>query len=161
MSPTLKQDDFIVVPKLAYGLHLPFIERPVVSWRAPSRGEVVVVNRADDPSTLEDEGSQTVVKRVVGISGDRIAIVGDRVKVNGESLVEDYAVWGGGVARARRLSFVVPEGSVFLMGDNRDESDDSRNWRQPFIPISRVIGPVGVVYWSKGGFAPPARVARY
>lgn len=151
MSPTLKPDDFIVVPKLAYGLHLPFIDRPIVSWRSPRRGEVVVVAREDDPHTPYDEAKRVVVKRVVGVSGDRVSVVGALVKVNDQILDESYATWPKGGDRPEEISFLVPPDSVFLMGDNRGESDDSRVWRAPYVPVDRVIGPVAAVYWSRDG----------
>lgn len=148
MTPTLSVDDCILVPKLAYGLRVPFSRDALVSWSNPTRGEVVVFNREDDPTTHIDESARTMVKRVIGLPGDRVAIRGAQVFVNGESLAEPYARWQRGGSSDER-TFTVPEGSLFMLGDNRDESYDSRFWSQPFVPNERVVGPVATVYWSQ------------
>jgi signal peptidase I len=150
MAPTLAVDDCIVVPKFAYGLHLPFLEAPLVSWRSPERGEVVVFHREDDPATVVDESSRALVKRVVGVAGDTVMIVGGELYVNGEPLREPYAVkQDSGDLNPR--SFTVPEGALFVLGDNRDQSDDSRFWSNPFVLVERVVGPAAAVYWSVTG----------
>jgi signal peptidase I len=145
MLPTLKSRDHIVVAKLAYGLELPFLNRRVLTWNSPSRGEVIVVNRKDDPSTLADESARSMVKRVIGVAGDAVLLEGTRVVINGEALEEPYAYWSRGGA-TRPQGFTVPPGSVFVLGDNRDESFDSRFWSDPFIEETRVVGPVAAVY---------------
>lgn len=148
MVPTLESDDCIVVPKLAYGLHLPFLNRSLISWSQPERGQVIVFNRADDPSTWADESARSLVKRVIGLPGDRIRIKGSEVAVNGEVLHESYARWTKR-GNTQEQSFTVPSDSLFVLGDNRDESFDSRFWREPFIQTAQVIGPVSAVYWSR------------
>lgn len=149
MTPTLRVDDCILVPKLAYGLRVPFSREAIVSWSNPTRGEVVVFNRQDDPATRVDESARTMVKRVIGLPGDQVLIRGAEVYVNGERLSEPYARWRrGGIADEQ--TFVVPDGELFMLGDNRDESYDSRFWTRPFVPTSRVVGPVAAVYWSQG-----------
>jgi signal peptidase I len=145
MAPTLQNRDHIVVAKLAYGLELPFLQRRVLTWDSPSRGEVVVFHRKDDPSTPTDESARSMVKRVIGVEGDTVSLEGTKVVVNGESLKEPYAYWSKGGA-SRPQGFTVPPGSVFVLGDNRDESFDSRFWRNPFVEVARVIGPVAAVY---------------
>jgi signal peptidase I len=147
MAPTLAVDDCIVVPKFAYGLHLPFIEAPLVTWRSPERGEVVVFHREDDPVTEIDESSRALVKRVVGIAGDIVTIIGTDLYVNGARLGAPYLV---GLAREmlNPKSFTVPQGALFVLGDNLDESDDSRFWSDPFVRVERVVGPAAAVYWS-------------
>lgn len=149
MTPTLRVDDCILVPKLAYGLRVPFSREAIVSWSNPTRGEVVVFNRQDDPATRVDESARTMVKRVIGLPGDQVLIRGAEVYVNGERLSEPYARWRrGGISDEQ--TFVVPDGELFMLGDNRDESYDSRFWTRPFVPTSRVVGPVAAVYWSQG-----------
>jgi len=147
MSPTLQESDCLVVPKFAYGLHVPFFDASLLSWGSPERGHVVVFHRDDDPLTLLDESSQALVKRVIGIAGDTVTFAGDRVFVNGRQLSEPY-VRGGARETSSVTSFAVPAGKVFLLGDNRDESFDSRLWTEPFVPVVRVVGPASVVYWS-------------
>lgn len=148
MTPTLRVDDCILVPKLAYGLHVPFSREAIFSWSNPARGEVVVFNREDDPATRVDESARTMVKRVIGLPGDQIVIRGAEVYVNEKRLAEPYARWKrGGVSDEQ--TFTVPEGALFMLGDNRDESYDSRFWTQPFVPAARVVGPVAAVYWTQ------------
>jgi len=147
MVPTLQSDDFIVVPKFTYGIRVPFFDRNLVSWSGPKRGEVVVFRRTDDPSTSMDEGARAMVKRVIGITGDRVTINGSIVKVNGAIVEERYALWTAGGVDKEQV-FEVPDGAIFVLGDNRDESFDSRFWRQPFVRSDEVVGPVAAVYWS-------------
>lgn len=147
MIPTLESDDFILVPKFAYGIRVPFLDKAVVSWSTPQRGQVVVFRRPDDPSTAVDESARAMVKRVIGIPGDRISIHGSTVEVNGAVVDEQYARWTkGGIDQEQ--AFDVPGGSLFVLGDNRDESFDSRFWQQPFVSSDRVVGPVAAIYWS-------------
>ena len=148
MAPTLQVDDCIVVPKFTYGLRVPFVDGPILQWSSPERGRVVVFNREDDLTTVADESRRTFVKRVIGVAGDTVTLRADSVIVNGELLREPY------VAPMRRLkddtiSFKVPEGELFVLGDNRDDSYDSRFWRWPFVPVKKVLGPVSAVYWSE------------
>jgi signal peptidase I len=145
MLPTLRSRDHIVVTKLAYGLKLPFVQHRVLTWDSPVRGEVVVFNRKDDPSTAADESARSMVKRVIGVAGDTISLEGTKVVVNGESLKEPYAYWSKGGATTPQ-DFTVPSGAVFVLGDNRDESFDSRFWGDPFIEETRIVGPVAAVY---------------
>lgn len=147
MAPTLYVKDCIAVPKFAYGLRLPFFDRQIVSWRTPPRGQVVVFHREDDPRTLKDESVRALVKRVIGVEGDSVSLIDAKVFVNGVLLHEPYARYTQGHGDLPR-HFTVPKRSVFLLGDNRDESDDSRFWREPFIPIDRIVGPATAVYWS-------------
>jgi signal peptidase I len=147
MSPTLRVDDCIVVPKFTYGLRVPFVEGPLVQWGSPERGAVVVFYREDDPSTAADEAHRALVKRVIGVAGDTVTLRGADVFVNGELLREPYVVPAGAVAR-QQSSFMVPEGELFVLGDNRYESYDSRFWSEPFVPVARVLGPATAVYWS-------------
>lgn len=148
MTPTLRVDDCILVPKLAYGLRVPGSRANLFSWSNPTRGEVVVFNREDDPATTIDESARTMVKRVIGLPGDRVSIRGSQVYLNGDTLAEPYARWQRGGSSEER-TFTVPEGALFMLGDNRDESYDSRFWTQPFVPTERVVGPVAAVYWSQ------------
>jgi signal peptidase I len=146
MLPTLERDDCVVVPKLAYGLKVPFSEQRVFSWRNPARGEVVVFHRDDDPATGINEGETAMIKRVIGVAGDEVSIVGHAVLVNGEQISEPYARWSKG-DEPTRLSFRVPRDRVFLLGDNRDVSYDSRFWNQPFVSVDKIVGPATAVYW--------------
>ncbi len=149
MLPTLRKSDYILVPKFAYGLRLPFLSGTVLPWSSPSRGDVVVfLHTSDSGHETVPARKGNLVKRVIGIEGDIVEVLGAQVVVNGESIDEPYAVWGLG---GRQLSFGpvrVPQGSVFVMGDNRDDSQDSRFWNDPFVAINAIQGRVLLIYWS-------------
>jgi signal peptidase I len=173
MLPTLKVGDFILVNKFTYGIRLPVIGTKVISLNDPQRGDVLVFKYPNDPSI-------NYIKRVVGLPGDRIRYVQKQLYVNGElvpqqliarlppsqpkiQLLEEVL---GGVkheiyrdytpARAGK-EWVVPEGHYFVMGDNRDNSNDSRVWG--YVPDEMVVGKAQLVwmhwnkFWSLPSFA--------
>jgi signal peptidase I len=158
MMPTLLDGDFIFVNKFTYGLRLPVVNTKVVKMGAPARGDVVVFRLPSDPAT-------NYIKRLVGLPGDHIVVRDKRVYVNGEELpvqldgmFEPFASTPlaqvgieqlGPVAHrvlyiAERPSYdfddVVPEGHFFFMGDNRDNSRDSRFPEVGFVPAENVVG---------------------
>ena len=147
MQPTLERDDCVVVPKFAYGIRIPFFDSLAISWSAPERGRVIVFHRDDDPTTRINEEEGALVKRVIGVAGDEISIEGQDVFVNGDKIDEPYARWSNETPH-QRISFTVPSGRVFLLGDNRDASYDSRFWNQPFVSLDKIVGPAAAVYWS-------------
>ena len=120
------------------GDHL-IVEKYCWSDYQPQRGEIVVFTLAEDPST-------NIMKRVIGLPGEKVEVIGSKVLVNDKELNEPYANW----LRAGSIDFAadtVPEGTLFLLGDNRDQSRDSRLWNEPFLPIARVKGRGLYVYW--------------
>jgi signal peptidase I len=165
MKPTIFEGDRIVVNKMAYDLKIPFTTLRLVSWANPSRGDIVVLYSPIDGKRL--------VKRVVGIPGDTVSMVDDRLIVNSEAvsygapnsdLVAGPTPGGSGkliaaenldgrqhavmISRGARCRpnfspVTVPDNAYFLMGDNRDESFDSRF----FGPVSRdrIVGRATVV----------------
>ncbi len=151
MIPTLKVGDRIVVNKVSYHLH------PV------HRGDVVVFTTPDCKAADEPEWANCgivgdyadLVKRVIAVPGDRLAIAGDHVYVNGEVLDEPYLAtgavtlqqppYGCGFTGTRAHPYVIPDGMVFVMGDNRSESLDSRCFGP--IPESSLVGRAFVVIW--------------
>lgn len=146
MVPTLKQNDRIFVNKLSYRLH------------DVHRGDVVVFNRP--PAMPSDPKIKHLIKRVVGLPGDTLETRNGEVYVNGQRLVEPYLpkgtvsanlIWVKGCTNAVAERFcTVPEGSVFVMGDNRGSSSDSR----AFGPIdeSLIVGRAFVRVWPLGDF---------
>lgn len=157
MMPTLLDGDFIFVNKYAYGLRLPVLNTKLVSIGEPRRGDVIVFRLPSDPAT-------NYIKRLVGLPGDHIVVRGRRVFVNGEAMpVElDGAYQGHGHTGARlgteRLGTIehqvlyiperdtrdydeiVPAGHYFFMGDNRDNSRDSRFPEVGFVPERNLVG---------------------
>lgn len=122
MEPSLHNGEFIIVNRLAYRLG------------SPERGDVIVFLYPRDPT-------QEYIKRVIGLPGDRVRIAAGEVYVNDELLNEPY------IAAAPRYQseWTVPENSLFVLGDNRNNSSDSHNWGP--VPMEDVIGRAIVVYW--------------
>jgi signal peptidase I len=165
MKPTIFEGDRIVVNKLAYDLKIPFTTVRIVSWAKPSRGEIVVLYSPVDGKRL--------VKRVVGMPGDTVSMIDDRLIVNDQAVVyappppdlvsgptpggkgkliaseilgdRPHAVMipHGAHCRPAFAPVRVPDDSYFLMGDNRDESFDSRYFGP--VPGDRIVGRATVV----------------
>ena len=163
MENTLLIGDYLLVNKLCYGGGS--VGDYLMPYRRVQRGDIVVFNYQVDPA-------QHFVKRVIGVPGDRVRLVNKQVFVNGVPLKEPYAhfsrpaddlfrdnfprleVAAGETPewwiRLRKLvedgRLIVPEGHYFVMGDNRDNSSDSRYWG--FVPQANIIGRPLVIYWS-------------
>jgi signal peptidase I len=150
MIPTLMRGDHILVSKLSYGIRIPFVKETGIQYAEPKRGDIVVFTRPDELGTLEDESKVNIIKRVVGLPGDKIEISGMTTFINGKPLAEtSYAQWqDGGRAGGFQPEKTIPAGRVFLMGDNRDHSKDSRFWEDPFLPINRIKGRALFIYFS-------------
>ena len=123
MQPTLYAGNFVLVNKLAYRIG------------KPSRGDIIVFRYPPDPTQVP------YIKRVIGLPGDQVHIADGKVYINGEMLVEPYLV----TTTNRGGDWTVPQNSLFVMGDNRNNSSDSRSWG--FVPLANVIGKAEVVYW--------------
>jgi len=148
MEPTLEIGDHLLVNKLSYGLRLPLVSETVFDYDSPERGDIVVFTRPDDPRTSDqDESDTNIIKRVVGIAGDEVEVRGTYLYINGQRQDEDYARWqNGGAHNFSKLK--VPEGNIFLLGDNRDLSKDSRFWSPPYLETSRVKGRAFIIFWN-------------
>lgn len=146
MEDTLAVGDHIMVNKFIFGAKVPFTDRHIVGMREPARGDVVVFEYPEDPSL-------DFIKRVIGTPGDRIQIVNKQVYVNGKLYVNPHEVHKKEGLVPKNVSprdntdpIVVPPGSYFVMGDNRDNSNDSRFWG--FVKKERMKGLAFVKYWS-------------
>ncbi len=146
MQETLLIGDYILVNKFIYGVKLPFTETTVIPVKSPRRGEVIVFKYPEDPS-------KDFIKRVVAIGGDTLEIRDKVVYVNGERQDGDYYVHVDPMVFPRQVQprdnlgpLTVPEGKLFVMGDNRDQSNDSRFWG--FVNVSAVRGKAFMIYWS-------------
>ncbi len=149
MEPTLQIGDHIFVNKLSYGLRMLGVTDMLYRWGTPDRGDIVVFTRPDDPATPEDESETNLIKRVIGLPGDRLEVRGTEVMINDHLYTEDsrYARWvHGGIAPFGPVT--VPEGRVILLGDNRDQSRDSRFWNDPFLPVERIKGRAFFIWWN-------------
>jgi signal peptidase I len=147
MEDSLLIGDHILVNKLSYGIQLPILDskiRPLGLADDPQRGDIIVFPFPRDPS-------RDFIKRVVALPGERIEVRNHRAYVNGEPLKEPYVKLDERAAmQPSRYSHwgpeVVPPGKLFVMGDNRDNSADSRDWG--FLDSEQVKGRAFIIYWS-------------
>lgn len=156
MIPTLLIHDHIFVNKLAYGVHFPFRKEWLVKWNQPQRFDVIVFRYPANPEVF-------YVKRVIGLPGDRVSVSHGEVLVNGEALpqtdlnledAESFHLYREDKHTIRYRDkedsnydeITVPEGKLFVMGDNRDQSSDSRVWGE--VPLDHVIGRASFIWLS-------------
>jgi len=146
MLPTLQIGDHILVNKFIYGVHLPLLNLWLLGPWTPRRGDIVVFKYPYDES-------RDFIKRVVGLPGDVVEIRDKQVHINGRLLEEPYAAYKDAAVSSNlhsaRDSFgpiTVPEKKLFVLGDNRDHSQDSRFWG--FLDLRKLEGEAFVVYWS-------------
>jgi len=149
MQPTLLVGDYLLVNKFSYGIRNPFTNQVWISLGEPRRGDVVVFIFPQDPS-------KDYIKRVIGLPGDKVQIVNKQVYLNGQLLETPQAVYqdsdrlpGNQVTRDNFGPVVVPANSYFVMGDNRDQSYDSRFWG--FVPMDALRGKAFLIYFSWAG----------
>jgi signal peptidase I len=170
MVPTLEVGDHIFVAKYSYGIGIPFTNIKLLKVRQPERGEVIVFKFPINPS-------DDYIKRVVGLPGDRVELRHNELFINGRPVphhrVSGYVsaeesspceLWAETLgAREHKklhcpgksmysvpsphLPAVVPSGMVFVMGDNRDNSSDSRAWG--YVPQEFIKGKALIVWWSR------------
>ena len=123
MQPTLYAGDFVIVNKIAYKIG------------SPTRGDVIIFHYPPDPER------EPYIKRVIGLPGDTVRVSNKQVYINDLPVRESYI----SAAPAYEGSWVVPEDSLFVLGDNRNSSSDSHSWGM--VPVQNVIGKAEVVYW--------------
>lgn len=149
MEPNLLIGDHLLVNKMVFGPTGSSLERMVMPVRSVVRGDVLVFKYPEEPT-------RDFIKRVVGLPGETLELKGTQVYINGQPLSEPYALYQrlpdmllpGDVRRAYG-PVTIPEGQYFMMGDNRDDSQDSRYWG--FLPAGHIKGRALFVYWSFGG----------
>jgi signal peptidase I len=176
MIPTLEIGDHIFVSKFAYGIGIPFTDKKILPWHDPQRGDVIVFKK---PGETVD-----YIKRVVGLPGERIEVRRNEIFVNGKPMPRQlispryhdrgWELWQEHLdgephsalhAPERYTNFdmrgkfgieAIPAKHVFVMGDNRDDSNDSREWG--FVPFELIRGKALIVWWSRdparGGWSP-------
>ncbi|AXR07116.1 signal peptidase I [Salinimonas sediminis] len=155
MLPTIHIGDRILVDKSAYRLDIPFTDIGIMTQRSPARGDIVVID--------SDTADKLLVKRVIGVPGDRIEMQNNRLKING--ITSSYEKSGSqtfleaGLMPTHRLRVsqtrstyatfgpvTVPKHHVLVLGDNRNNSADSRAFG--FVPIETLKGKATTVLWS-------------
>ncbi|AAU92527.1 signal peptidase I [Methylococcus capsulatus str. Bath] len=167
MMPTLLIGDFILVNKFTYGIRLPVLNTKIIEMNEPQRGDIVVFRFPKDPTV-------DYIKRVIGLPGDRIGYYNKQLYVNGKPMPQTLLGIYQGVGQGASMSgaellsedlegvehdilirhgqptvqgeFTVPEGSYFVMGDNRDNSNDSRYWG--VVPEANLVGKAFFIWMS-------------
>ena len=146
MLDTLLIGDHILVNKFIYGVKNPLNGETWIPVNTPERRDIVVFKYPLNPG-------QDYIKRVIGVEGDLIEIKNKKVFVNGEPLEENYTVFSDNKVLPANVQprdnmgpVTVPTDSLFVMGDNRDNSYDSRFWH--FVDLKAVKGKAFILYWS-------------
>jgi len=167
MTPTLLDGDFILVNKFTYGLRLPVLNTKFITLGSPKRGDVIVFRYPEDPKI-------DFIKRVIGVPGDHIAYRNKVLYINGEEQKQEYVgsyvgegVNSGMTGAGERLEhlgkvehhilvlpegydrgfeYTVPVGQYFVMGDNRDNSRDSRFWGT--VPDANLVGRAFMIWMN-------------
>lgn len=181
LEPTLLMGDFILVNKFDYGVRLPVIHQKILERHTPQRGDIMVFRWPPNPSV-------NFIKRVIGIPGDHISYINKELYINGVKLPQEYlknsmaqdengGEWNAiekqedllGIkhrifvdpARSSRdyKDIVVPDGMYFVMGDNRDDSADSRFWG--FVPEENIVGKAVLIWLSWDGPKTSVRWQRF
>lgn len=147
MVPTLLVGDYLLVSKLSYGLHKPG-GGWLTMWDEPERGEVIVFITPQDKN-LPLMQRRDFIKRVIAVGGETVAYKSRILYINGEPIEDEWAYFDTSPFISDRGDFGpvnVPEGHLFMMGDNRNNSEDSRAWG--FVPMDMVVGKAMFIYYS-------------
>jgi signal peptidase I len=157
MEQNLLIGDHLLVNKFVFGATLTPLERTILPMKVLRRLDVIVFKYPEDPE-------RDFIKRVIGLPGETVELRNKRVFINGKQLDEPYVYYledpppipqemgmsgenvGGGDPRVQYGPVTVPPGHYFVMGDNRDNSQDSRYWG--FLPRENIKGKALVIYWS-------------
>lgn len=166
MYPTLKENQRIIISRTKKITKSQYQAGDIITFEAPSKikqGAEVDVSNPVAIYNYEPQGLMnklvyyvlelnkiSYIKRVIGIAGDRVQIKDGKVYVNGEELKEEYLPEGTTTKTVYYNDVIVPEGCVYVMGDNRDQSMDSRTFG--CIPLEKVEGKVILRYWPLNAF---------
>ncbi len=167
MMPTLLVGDFILVNKFTYGIRLPVLNKKIIELSEPNRGDIVVVRYPNDPTV-------DYIKRIVGLPGDKVVYSNKKLTINDLPVQQTSLGSYQGLGQGEEMSgaedllenltgvehrilirngtptvefvYVVPEGNYFAMGDNRDNSNDSRYWGP--VPEANLVGKAFFIWMS-------------
>jgi signal peptidase I len=126
MEPTLHTNEWVLLERVSYWLH------------GPQRGDVVVFKSPDNPT-------EDYIKRVIGLPGDHVVVQNGGVFVNGRRLTENYIAAPPEYAGCQYCDVVVPKSDLYVLGDNRNNSDDSHAWG--LLPQANIVGKAWLTYW--------------
>jgi signal peptidase I len=151
MEPTLQVGDHLLVNKFIYGIKFPFVGKKYFQFKKPQRGDIIVF-------VYPKDRSKDFIKRVIGTEGERVKIIHNKIYIN-HQLIDDP--WGFYDERSPSTKYLqpmersgpvtVPANSVFVLGDNRDNSQDSRFWG--FVNVNEVKGKALIIYFSWDRYA--------
>jgi signal peptidase I len=143
MENTILIGDHIIVTLLGYDIGIPFTEHHIALWRNPKRQQIIVFEAPPQAANEED-----FIKRVIGMPGDTVEVKRGVVFINGQKLNEPYLnpLPDPSAPQENTGPFHVPSDQYFVMGDNRDDSNDSRFWG--FVPRENIIGTPLFIYMS-------------
>ncbi len=146
MKETLQIGDHILVNKFIYGVKIPWLGTTLIPISEPEREDIVVFRYPEDPQ-------KDFIKRTVAVGGDTVSIRDKQLFVNGVAVTAGYAVYKDPRILPKAFQprdnmdpITVPPGKIFVMGDNRDHSYDSRFWG--FVDVKEVKGKAFIIYWS-------------
>ena len=146
MKQTLQIGDHILVNKFIFGIKMPYWNKTILPLKTPQRGDIIVFKYPVDPH-------KDFIKRVIGVGGDVIESRDKQLYVNHKQVNHEFGVHtdprilsGANKPRDNFGPITVPENALFVMGDNRDESYDSRFWG--FVDLKAVNGKAFIIYWS-------------
>lgn len=150
MKPTLLPGDYILVNKFIYGIRIPFTDKKILSYEHPNRGDVIVFIYPKNPS-------EDFIKRVIGLPGETVQIIAGKIYINNELISDPWGYFDtkeppGFIEQVENFGpIVVAQDSLFVMGDNRNNSADSRFWGT--LPLKDVLGEAFIIYFSWDGKA--------
>ena len=146
MKNTLLIGDHILVSKFIYGIKLPYLQKNLIPFKSPQHNDIIVFKYPEDPH-------KDFIKRVIGVPGDVVEYRNKQLFINNQLVENEVAIHtdphifqGGSKPRDNFGPIKVPENKLFVMGDNRDESYDSRFWG--FVDMKAVSGKAFMIYWS-------------
>ena len=148
MEPTLLVGDHILVNKFIYGIRIPLTGKKILRFSEPQRGDVIVF-------IPPHERNKDYIKRVIGLPGDKVEIKARKIYINDRLIEDPWGVFDEVNPSSRHDNYgpeQVPPDSLFVMGDNRDNSQDSRYWG--FASFDDVLGKAFIMYWSWDWHAP-------
>ncbi len=145
MEPTLLVGDHILVNKFIYGIRIPFTDTKILQFRQPKRGEVVVFIYPKDRS-------KDFIKRVIATEGEKVEMLTNQIYINGKMIDDPWGTYMRHFQTPEKFGpVVVPKDSLFVLGDNRDNSQDSRFWG--FVHHDAVKGKAFIIYFSWDRYA--------
>lgn len=158
MLQTLLIGDHILVNKFIYGIKIPFSDKRILAIDTPQRGDIIVFKYPEDPD-------RDFIKRIIAVEGDIIEGKNKLIFVNGKHLVEPYVRFTDMNIRPGTLEprdnfgpLLIPKNKYFVMGDNRDQSYDSRYWG--YVDIKDIKGKAFIIYWSWDSIKKLPRIER-